>query len=952
MLPGLGEVRSRVLSAAIREQTGCMESVRCPVVVGRDAEMKALRIALAEAEAARGGVVVLAGEAGVGKSRLLGELAEAVRIRGGLAVTGRAVASGAATPFRPLSEALLQALRVRELPGNGWGPWSAALQGVIPVQVGDAVRSADTVAEILPTVRGEAVVRLLRALAGPAGLLVGLEDLQWADPDSLAVVEYLADNLRAERVLCVVTVRPEPGSPGYDLARSLDMRRNVRFLSLGRLSAEQTGQMVLACRPAATREIVRYVVDAADGVPFLVEELLAAPGVPASFAAGVAARLAGLDEAERRVIQVAAVLGRQFDWRLLLATGAGGPRVVGQALEHAVGNGLLDFHGDAYQFRHALIREAILDSLLPHVRAELSQAALAAVEAGRAGLQGASRDLAADLAIQAGDTELAARLLTESGRDSLRRGALATAASTLRRACGLAGADPLCRTANALLAEALALAGRVDECMSASAAALRLSAAAAPAARAQIHLTVAHAAAEAARWPVAADHLASAERLLGEEPDPVLTQRWRVLAAETALAERDVVAARRLAELVLESAATVAEVRCHALGLLGRSHRARDLDAARVAFEKALACAEMANLPLWRLRALHELGTIELFEQAGTGRLAQALRTALDLGALSMAAVLDIQLAAAYLFRFDPDPGQRHAASALAVAERLQLTQVRATALVFLAELAGLRRDGEAMERHNSLALAAAPGDKEIEGSVWGGRGITALLEGDDAGARQALERAVECLAPLPNSGPGIYLGLWPLLLAVHADTNAGDAIASARRTGMTVNRANRGMLLYAEAVLAGRRPDRDLAAELADRGAAELAHFPVWSDLARMLTARAALADGWGEPRRWLISAARSFGDSGLEPLVQRCRAMLAEPAPGGLLSLGVTPREIEVLDLVAAGLPNKDIAARLYVSHRTVEKHIESLLRKTGARSRTQLATARAGALRPPDR
>jgi DNA-binding CsgD family transcriptional regulator len=239
-----------------------------------------------------------------------------------------------------------------------------------------------------------------------------------------------------------------------------------------------------------------------------------------------------------------------------------------------------------------------------------------------------------------------------------------------------------------------------------------------------------------------------------------------------------------------------------------------------------------------------------------------------------------------------------------------------------------------------------------MEGSVWGGRGIAALLDGDEAGARQALARAVECLAPLANSGPGIYLGLWPLLLAVHAEPGAGDAIASARRTGMTVNRANRGMLLYAEAVLAGRRqPGRDLAAELADRGAAELANFPVWSDLARMLTARAALADGWGEPRRWLTSAARSFGESGLEPLAQRCHALLAEPAKSSLSSLGVTQRETEVLDLVTAGLPNKDIAARLHVSHRTVEKHIESLLRKTGARSRTQLATVRAGALRPRD-
>jgi DNA-binding NarL/FixJ family response regulator len=78
----------------------------------------------------------------------------------------------------------------------------------------------------------------------------------------------------------------------------------------------------------------------------------------------------------------------------------------------------------------------------------------------------------------------------------------------------------------------------------------------------------------------------------------------------------------------------------------------------------------------------------------------------------------------------------------------------------------------------------------------------------------------------------------------------------------------------------------------------------------------------------------------------------MLAEPAPERLSSLGVTPREIEVLDLVSEGLSNRDIAARLYLSHRTVEKHVESLLRKTGARSRTQLAAVRADALRPGNR
>jgi DNA-binding CsgD family transcriptional regulator len=157
-------------------------------------------------------------------------------------------------------------------------------------------------------------------------------------------------------------------------------------------------------------------------------------------------------------------------------------------------------------------------------------------------------------------------------------------------------------------------------------------------------------------------------------------------------------------------------------------------------------------------------------------------------------------------------------------------------------------------------------------------------------------------------------------------------------------------MLLFAEAVLAGRRDSSDdQAAELAEQGSAELAHFPVWSDLARMLAARAALDDGWGEPRRWLAMAAKTFGGYGIEPLAQRCQAMLAEPARNRLSSLGITPREAEILDFVALGLSNRDIAARLSVSHRTVEKHVESLLRKTGTRSRTQLVTVRADARRP---
>ena len=129
--------------------------------------------------------------------------------------------------------------------------------------------------------------------------------------------------------------------------------------------------------------------------------------------------------------------------------------------------------------------------------------------------------------------------LVESGRESLRRGALATAVDTLRRASALTREDRVRRGANELLVEALALAGRMDECISAGADLLRASPAATPQTQVQAHLAIAHAAVEATRWPIAASHLASAERLLAAYPDPALTQRWRVLAAEAALAARD-----------------------------------------------------------------------------------------------------------------------------------------------------------------------------------------------------------------------------------------------------------------------------------------------------------------------------------------------------------------------------------------------------------------------------
>jgi len=120
-------------------------------------------------------------------------------------------------------------------------------------------------------------VRLLRVVAAQRGCLVLFEDLHWADPETLAIVEYLADNLAAEAVLCVATLHSEESSDGLDLARSLHARRAATVLELGRLNDRDMAAMAASCLGTTelNDELLMAVTTFAEGVPFLVEEVLA-----------------------------------------------------------------------------------------------------------------------------------------------------------------------------------------------------------------------------------------------------------------------------------------------------------------------------------------------------------------------------------------------------------------------------------------------------------------------------------------------------------------------------------------------------------------------------------------------------------------------------------------------------------------------------------------------------
>jgi len=226
-------------------------------------------------------------------------------------------------------------------------------------------------------------------------------------------------------------------------------------------------------------------------------------------------------------------------------------------------------------------------------------------------------------------------------------------------------------------------------------------------------------------------------------------------------------------------------------------------------------------------------------------------------------------------------------------------------------------------------------------------------------------------------SGPWVYAGAFGtgaplkyianLLLAVHT-VAAAEAMALARRSGLDLDLVQRTLdtSIASSAIwtqrgplMAERRYDpapgpvrtlHPILEQIADHAARTGLSAPVFTAAKEIFDQ--ALADGWGDPLRWLAEAEAGFDRRDLPSLAERCRELLKESQPNPWVAAGITAREADVLRLVADGLANKQIAARLHLSPRTVEKHVESLLRKTGARSRTGLAAASQAAARDPQR
>lgn len=243
-----------------------MPIVLCPVLVGRAAERDALAARIRD-----GGVSAVVGAAGIGKSRLVQEIAADARNDGALVFGGRAVAGGRPAPYRPLAEAVAAGCRRGGPPDTpSVAPYRAALGRLVPEW--HEPQHAGTVESTV--VLGEGVLRLLSAIGGRRPVVLVIEDLHRADPETLAALEYVADHAD-EGVRLLVTSRPEPG-PGWDCVRDIVARRAAIAIELTPLPSDAVADIARRCLDTTVlRSGVDAVLDRAEGVPFLIEELLA-----------------------------------------------------------------------------------------------------------------------------------------------------------------------------------------------------------------------------------------------------------------------------------------------------------------------------------------------------------------------------------------------------------------------------------------------------------------------------------------------------------------------------------------------------------------------------------------------------------------------------------------------------------------------------------------------------
>jgi DNA-binding NarL/FixJ family response regulator len=704
-------------------------------------------------------------------------------------------------------------------------------------------------------------------------------------------------------------------------------------------------------------DLVADIMNRTDGVPLLVEEVLdahlragsvevdatgtkfraGAITVPKTVREMVEARLERMSGVHRDAIIAGAVIG-DFDPELMAAVVAD-PTTVAGALDAGRRAGLLEMTAASVVFRHAIIRDAVLETAVPPTVTALHLRVVQVLDdEGRDRVDAQRWERRALHLAAVGEDDAASLLLARAATVRVDEHALLGAERLAHRARDLARTPATRAAATDALARALTAQGRWAEALDVDRATVA-DHGDSPSRRYRMAL----AALEVGRPELADEYIARAATAGDASPS------LRVLAGRAAIVVGDADAALAHAVAVLGDPNADVDDRLAAVELQGRAFDFLGRrDEAIAAWSRQADDARRNGRTQAYLRAVVLLGKLEIFAGEEPVRLYEAVELAHAAGAFVELAWAQENLAIGLALTGRSDEALAVLAEAVPRARELQLDQL---AYLLVAQ-AGVESARTADIEHLCREAEAISPTPDLQLHSFSLRGEIALRTGRYADAVLWLRRATELVQAMPGVVP-IDSPCWLVwaLAAAGEDDEAARALEHALGMPDLARWHGRPIVAAAAAALLAGDADGVDAAIASASGRMPL-------DVALMKVLAAERIDGPARTR-WLRAALDAYEANGVEMMVDRVRSALraaggkvprrrraSASVPESLAARGVTAREAEVLALVVAGRSNAEIAAQLFVSARTVETHVSSLLTKLDVRTRAQL-TAREAVL-----
>jgi DNA-binding CsgD family transcriptional regulator len=975
-------------------------------LVARVAEMDRLRASLQRAEVGVAGAVLVSGDAGVGKSRLLDELGRTALSRGGVVLVGRCLDVGeTGLPYLPFVEILVNLNRQDPAAVRRWPALARLLpESVMPARPEPATTTTRPGGSAVVPERDlgqlqlfDALFTMLADLSGDRCVVLIVEDLHWADSSTRDLLSFLVSRLRNQRLLVVGSYRGDDlhrRHPLRPLLAELVRLSAVERIDLNPFDADDARRFVAAlAEEPLPDDVIRQIAERSEGNAFFAEELMVAhadsgDGVPTALADVLLARIERLSPHAQNLVRLASVAGRRVGHSTLQAVAGLSPVDLDDALREAVQHHVLlvDDRGDRYAFRHALQREAVYADLLPGERARMHSAYAKHIAStdGR-------RGLAAALAHHSLESHDLPTALTASVRAAEEAASIGAPAESLRHTeqalklwDAVPGQDrPIGVTEADLLRQAsyqAATSGEPERSVAFARSAVdRFADVEEPELAAQSYRRLAQTLINVdGKGGEARDAIESAWRLVADRP-PTYTRAWVQAVFAAAVRRTDPAAARQAAQNAIADARAVHALGAEAdalvtLGMLDEYDGAGE--GADRHFRAAMRTARQVESFGTELRARYFLG----MHFYARGELATAIAE-MDLAAEQAKANgltwssfgVEVRLLRA-VTKYTTGDWDGSEASSEPPSRRVSDTVLARLAAVSTLPMVGRGHFGDAEKLfaelrphwHRETEIAVFNGYAEAELALWRGR---------PEHAASIVREVTEWLnkAGWEWAFGQVRLASWGIAAQVELARKA---------------RRERDTDAELAAVAEGERL-ADLAAEIAATSRPWTGSLgPEGAAWLAMVDAERSRLTGGGDPDRWL-KAVDAFGygaryeqalarlrlaeallaaddrtgatdtlaavaatatELGARPLATATadlarRGRLAVPglAPEREHVDPFTPRERAVLALVALGRTNREVGQELYISEKTVSVHLSRIMAKLGASRRAEaVATA----------